>query len=98
MSMTPKKAKEHCGYSSKPSLPVCGNCGAFSSELVAPAWMLREIANKGELRVYGGGEGASVVKSAEEIPDSYKVEAGMRCTDHGFATKKTAACRLWRAK
>ena len=27
-----------------------------------------------------------------------KNEKNMRCTDHGFATKKSATCRLWRAK
>lgn len=27
-----------------------------------------------------------------------KVEKNLRCTDHGFATKKMAACKLWRAK
>jgi hypothetical protein len=25
-----------------------------------------------------------------------KVEKAMRCADHGFATKKTATCRLWK--
>jgi len=29
--------------------------------------------------------------------DGYsKTEKNMRCTDHGFAVKKTAVCRLWR--
>lgn len=27
-----------------------------------------------------------------------KVEKNMRCTDHGFATKKLATCKLWCAK
>lgn len=26
-----------------------------------------------------------------------KVEKNMRCTDHGFAVKRTAVCKLWRA-
>lgn len=27
-----------------------------------------------------------------------KVEKNLRCTDHGFATKKMANCKLWRPK
>lgn len=27
-----------------------------------------------------------------------KIECSLRCTDHGFATKKLATCKLWRAK
>lgn len=27
-----------------------------------------------------------------------KVEKNLRCVDHGFATKKMASCKLWRAR
>lgn len=44
--------------------------------------------------------------TGKEIKDLAKLEDGtyaknessLRCTDHGFATKKLATCKLWRAK
>lgn len=81
--MSPKKAKEHCGYEAKPTLPTCGNCGAFASDMVLPAWMAEEQKDW---------------KGDEYTAEEHGVEKNMRCTDHGFATKKMAACKLWRAK
>ena len=81
--MPVKKAKEHCGYEAKPTLPTCGNCGAFASDRVLPAWMAEKKKDW---------------KGAEYTVEEYGVEKNTRCTDHGLATKKTAACRLWRAK
>lgn len=79
--MSVKQAKEHCGYEAKPTLPVCGNCGAFSSDFEYPSWAL----TKGERAKFDDGT----------YP---KVEKNLRCLDHGFATKKMAACKLWRPK
>jgi hypothetical protein len=39
-----------------------------------------------------------IPKWALENGTYVKVEKNLRCTDHGFATKKMAACRLWRPK
>jgi len=78
--MDVKKAKEHCGYTAKPVLPVCGNCGAFTSERKLPAWMVEYNKNQpGNCSVEDHGG-----------------ERNMRCTDHGFAVKKMASCKLWR--
>jgi hypothetical protein len=90
-----KKAREHCGWKAKPDLPTCGNCGAFASDLVAPAWMRRDLETEGAIRV---GNPARIFKTVDALPDSYKVESGLRCVDHGFSTKKTASCKLWRPK
>lgn len=82
--MSAKKAKEHCGYEAKPVLPTCGNCDAFASDLEIPAWAMKP--------------GMEVTRSQFEDGTHAKVEKNPRCTDHGFATKKMAACKLWRAK
>ncbi len=82
--MSVKKAKEHCGYEAKPVLPTCGNCGAFASDFEIPAWAM-ESGHEDARRRFEDGTHA-------------KVEKNLRCTDHGFATKKMAACKLWRAK
>jgi hypothetical protein len=60
--------------------------------------MLRDLNTEGVLKVYGASGRSIEFKTADEVPESYKVEAAMRCTDHGFATKKMAACKLWRSK
>lgn len=77
--MNIKQAKEHCGYEAKPVHHQCGNCGAFASEMVYPAWVKTDIQ-----RMNYDKAGYALV------------ERNMRCVDHGFATKKTATCRLWR--
>lgn len=38
MSLSPKKAKEHCGYEEKPMRSACGNCAAFASDFEYPTW------------------------------------------------------------
>ena len=76
-----KKAKDHCGYEAKPVLRTCGNCAAFASDFVTPAWVKTDRD-----RAY------------VEDGTYAKQEKNMRCTDHGFATKKLATCRLYRAK
>ena len=96
--LSTKKAKEHCGYSAKPLLPTCGSCGAFASDKVVPAWMLLELKTCGVLRIHSNSGASREFSMVEEVPEAYKVEAAMRCTDHGFATKKMAACKLWRLK
>lgn len=83
MMMSVKSAREHCGYNAKPILPVCGNCAAFASDKVLPAWM--EDDNK-----YVGKQRYNV--------DEHGVEKNLRCLDHGFAVKKMANCKLFRAK
>ena len=82
--MSVKKAKEHCGYEAKPVLATCGNCGAFASEFMIPEWALLP--------------GKENTRKQFEDGTYAKVEKNLRCTDHGFATKKMAACKLWRAK
>ena len=84
MALSVKAAKEHCGYQAKPVLPTCGNCGAFASEFKIPAWAM-EPGHEDARKQFESGNYA-------------KVEKNLRCTDHGFATKKMAACKLWRAK
>ena len=82
--MSVKKAKEHCGYEAKPVLPICGNCGAFASDFEIPAWAMKP----GEERARKDFEAGIYAK----------IEKNLRCTDHGFVTKKMASCKLWRAK
>lgn len=84
MALNVKVAKEYCGYQAKPVLPTCGNCGAFASDFDIPAWAMEP--------------GNEYTRSMFEIGEYAKVEKKLRCTDHGFATKKMAACKLWRAK
>lgn len=80
--MTVKQAKEHCGYQEKPTLPTCGNCGGFASEKQLPAWMIQANAERLNRMPY--------------TVEAQGVEKNMRCLDHGFATRKTAGCRLFR--
>lgn len=94
--MTTKEAKELCGYQAKPVHKTCSNCASFTSVMVLPAWMLKSLNDDGEIRIYDNG--ARKYCSEEEVPEAYKIEGKMRCTDHGFATKKTATCNMWRAK
>lgn len=84
--MPVKKAKAHCGYEAKPVFQTCGNCGAFASDKVLPAWM-QEKADTGKKDWDG----------SEYTVEKHGVEKNLRCTDHGFATKKMATCKLWRA-
>lgn len=84
MALSVKKAKEHCEYQAKPVLPTCGNCEAFASDFEIPKWAL-EPGKENYRRCFEDGISA-------------KVEKNMRCTDHGFATKKMSTCKLWRAK
>lgn len=81
-----KKAKAHCGYEAKPVFQTCGNCGAFASDSVLPKWMAEKV-NASEKDWDG----------REYTVENHGVEKNMRCTDHGFATKKMATCKLWRA-
>ena len=39
-----------------------------------------------------------VQRSYYDLRGYAKVEKNLRCADHGFATKKGATCRLWRAR
>jgi hypothetical protein len=94
--MNIKQAKEHCGYSPKPVLPTCGNCGAFASEMKVPAWMEREFNSSGSLNIYIAG--FRTFTTLESVPDGLRIESNLLCADHGFAIKKMASCKLWRAK
>lgn len=78
-----KQAKAHCGYEERPVHQTCGNCGAFSSELALTARMVGKVH-------WLTKEPYTVEKNG--------VEKNLRCSDHGFAVKKTANCKLWRAK
>jgi hypothetical protein len=84
MAMSVKAAKEHCGYQAKPVLPTCGNCGAFASDFEVPDWAKKP--------------GEEYICKKFESGEYAKVEKNLRCTDHGFATKKMASCKLWRPK
>jgi len=84
-----KKAKDHCGYEQKPVQKICKNCAAFSSDLVLPKWMV-EI-NEVRLAIQGRRERIYDAKTDGQ-------EKNLRCTDHGFAVKKTASCKLWKAR
>lgn len=95
--MTPKEAKERCGYQAKPVHPACANCGAFASDLQVPAWMVGEFEQEGVLRIHAGAS-MRIYKDLAEVPDHLKVEKNLRCTDHGFAIKKTAVCALHRPR
>lgn len=79
--MSVSKAKEHCGYQSKPVHSICSNCRAFASDLEYPTWVSTPDQ-----------------RSYFDRHNYAKVEKNLRCIDHGFATKKTATCRLWHAK
>lgn len=39
-----------------------------------------------------------VAEGRDKEPIGAPIECRLRCTDHGFATKKTATCRLWRVR
>lgn len=84
MALSVKAAKEHCGYQAKPVLSTCANCGAFSSDFVIPEWAMEP--------------GKERTREQFENGTYAKVEKNLRCNDHGFATKKMAACKLWRAR
>lgn len=79
--MTPKRAKEHCGYEPKPVLPTCGNCAAFTSDWVVPEWFAK-------MHPDGTAHGKPLTEYAQE--------KNLRCSDHGFAIKKMASCKLFR--
>lgn len=96
--MSPKKAKDHCGYTPTPVLPVCANCRAFALDLVAPSWVSKALSEKGFVQIYPKGRESFEITSIDQVPDDYKVESGLRCLDHGFAVKKMASCRLWHPK
>lgn len=81
--MPVKKAKEHCGYEAKPVFNTCANCAAFASDMELPAWMQEEKKD------WDG---------TEYTVEKHGIEKNLRCTDHGFVTKKLATCKLWRAK
>lgn len=87
--MTPKKAKEYCGYQEKPAIPVCGNCQSFTSEMLLPAWM-EERNKSGEGVYFSRGEMYTIEKNG--------VEKNLRCADHGFAVKKMASCNSFKAR
>ena len=89
-----KKAKSECGYLEKPVMPVCGNCKHFTSEMRAIPWIAKELAENGRVDVFGQG------RYTEEaaLPDSLRIEGNKKCGLHGFAVKKTAACRDWENK
>jgi hypothetical protein len=89
------KAKQQCGYTQAPILPVCMNCAAFRSEMTVPAWMRRELESTGVISLNYGEEKFS---SENEVPDKHRVESKMRCADHGFAVKKMASCNSFRPK
>ena len=84
MALSVKAAKQYCGYQAKPVHPTCGNCGAFASDFEIPAWAT--------------GPWEDMTRKQFEDGTYAKVEKNMRCTDHGFATKKRATCKLWRSK
>lgn len=94
MSKTKKAA---CGYSDKPTLPVCGNCARYASELAPRAWMVEAIQRDGVLTAWNG-KVTETYRSAAEIPEAMKGEANKRCTLHGFAVKKMGNCKDFTAK
>lgn len=83
-----QQTKDTCGYTHSPVLPVCGTCAHFRSEKKPVAWVAKDIVAKGEVSVYGVG----VFKRVEDLPDSLRTEANLRCGLHGFAVKKMGAC------
>lgn len=83
MALNVKKAKEHCGYQPKPILPTCGNCAAFASDMVVPQWFAEQHPS-------GIAHGTPI--------SEYAQEKNLLCTDHGFATRKMATCKLWKQK
>lgn len=85
MSLSPKKAKEHCGYDPKPVPRACGSCGAFAVDIELPDWCKKENERH-----------ADVPRYSPYTAERHGIEKNLRCTDHGFATKKKATCRLWR--
>lgn len=87
MATNVKKAKEDCGYEERPFQEMCSNCGAFSSEMILPAWMIErnktiEEAKLKYVEIY------TVEKNG--------VEKNLQCADHGFAVKRTSRCAKWR--
>ena len=79
-----KEIKANCGYQANPTQPTCANCAAFASDMVVPAWALKP-EREDALEKFESGEYA-------------KEEKNLRCTVHGFATKKKATCNDWRSK
>jgi len=84
-----QQAKDACGYTDTPVLPVCGNCKHFCSTMVLPSWMAKELEKTGELKVYPHPP----FKRVEDIPAEFLKESGLRCGLHGFAIKKMGACK-----
>lgn len=84
-----QQAKDACGYTHAPVLPVCGTCQHFCSDMKPVAWVVKEIEAKGKTSVYGVG----TFSRAEDLPDSLRKETDMRCGLHGFAVKKMGACK-----
>lgn len=84
-----QRAKDACGYSPAPVLPVCGNCDHFRSEPVVIPWVLKELAEKGSVRIGM----ASPYHRVEDLPEQVYREGNLRCSKHGFAVKKQGACR-----
>lgn len=83
--LSPKKAKENCGYKDKPVLPVCSNCRHFTSDRVLPDWMVDR--NK-------SGEGA-YFSDEQFTVEKHGVEKNLRCKAHGFVVKKMGSCNTW---
>lgn len=86
-----QQAKDACGYSPTPVLPVCGTCQHFCFDRQAPAWMLKELKKEGVVKIYGHGS----FSSAADTPQELMKETNLRCSLHGFAVKKLAGCKSW---
>lgn len=91
--MNASKAKEQCGYTDRPTLPICGRCVNFSSTRELPAWIAQEIGRNGSVWLNN-----SRFAEVDKVPDAVRVEKNLRCAIHGFAVKKTASCQSFRAR
>ena len=74
MSLNVRAAKEHCGYEAAPTLPTCGNCGAFASDFVPPTWVKPE-----ELHKWEDGTYAKVEKNLRCLDHGFSVKKMAAC-------------------
>ena len=79
-----EQAKGEQGYVDKIDPDTCGNCQHFTSDKVAPAWMIKEnekYKKDGKIPLYN-----------QEQLDINASERNMRCGIGGFVVKKAGCC------